>query len=79
MSERKKMVTAEEIEEAMLELPTEELHDLLDRVNARMDSPEAVRAAWDAEIARRIAEIESGEVKAIPYEEARARWRARLR
>lgn len=78
MSERKKMVTAEEIEEAALELPRRELDGLIERLIARLDTPESIQAAWDAEIARRIAEVETGEVVPIPYEEARARWRAQL-
>jgi hypothetical protein len=34
---------------------------------------------WAAELERRIAEIDSGEVTPIPIEEAMARWRALLR
>jgi ArsR family metal-binding transcriptional regulator len=34
---------------------------------------------WAAEVERRIAEVDSGEVTPIPIEEARARWRALLR
>jgi putative addiction module component (TIGR02574 family) len=35
--------------------------------------------AWDAEIARRLEEIESGKVKLIPWETVRARIRKSLR
>ena len=34
-------------------------------------SPEEYEAAWDAEIERRLAEVESGKVALIPWEEAR--------
>ncbi len=34
---------------------------------------EDLEAAWRAEIERRVAELESGEVKAVPWEEVKAR------
>ncbi len=41
--------------------------------------PEAdVEAAWAEEIERRVREIDSGEVKTIPWEEVRAHIRARI-
>jgi putative addiction module component (TIGR02574 family) len=39
---------------------------------------EAVKAAWEEEIKRRIEEIDSGKVQMIPYEEVRRRLAARL-
>ena len=36
-----------------------------------MESPEEVDAAWEAEIRRRVQELESGSVKTIPWEEVR--------
>ena len=41
-------------------------------------STEEIEKAWDEEINRRIKEIDSGKVKAIPAEEAFARIQARL-
>lgn len=35
------------------------------------ESPEEVDAAWQAEIQRRVRELESGSVKTIPWEEVR--------
>lgn len=39
---------------------------------------EGVEAAWAEEIERRIRQIDSGEVKTIPWEEVRAKLYARL-
>ena len=39
---------------------------------------EAVDAAWATEIARRVAELESGTVQSIPWEEVRQRLLDRL-
>lgn len=37
------------------------------------DADEGVEAAWDAEIARRIREVDEGEVALIPWSEVRRR------
>lgn len=42
---------------------------LLDSLDSTVDP--AVEEAWDQEIARRIAEVDAGKVKPIPWEEAR--------
>ncbi len=39
---------------------------------------EDVQAAWSAEIERRVAELDAGTVKGIPWEEVRQRLLARL-
>ena len=44
---------------------------LVDSVDA--ESEEGAEAAWQAEIERRIAELDSGQVDAVPWEELRAR------
>ena len=83
MSKRKKMLTAEEIEIAALRLPEDELGPLLDRLKAKLGGPlETVdewEDEWAAELERRIAEVDSGEVTPIPIEEAIARWQSLLR
>jgi putative addiction module component (TIGR02574 family) len=67
------------LEEA-LALPPEERADLaatlIDSLDDRED--EGVEQAWAEEIERRIKEVESGQVKMIPWSEARRRLRARL-
>ena len=42
------------------------------------DSPEAVAAAWDEEIARRVADFEAGRTQGVPYEQVRAELQAML-
>ena len=48
--------------------PTRLLVDSLDA-----ESEEGVEEAWRAEIERRITELDSGQVQAVPWEELRAR------
>jgi hypothetical protein len=43
------------------------------------DSPGEVAAAWDEEIAKRIADIDSGRVKLIPSDEAERMIRGELK
>jgi len=63
-----------------LALPERERADLactlMDSLDAAVDHE--VEAAWSEEIARRIRELESGAVKAIPWEEVRRRISAKL-
>ncbi len=42
-------------------------------VSTEAESEEGVEDAWRAEIERRMAELDSGTVKTIPWEELRAR------
>lgn len=50
---------------------------LLDSLEGVLDdSPEAVAAAWDEEIAQRVADFEAGRTQGVPYEQARAELRA---
>lgn len=49
---------------------------LLDSLETERD--EGVEAAWAEEIERRIRQIDSGEVKTIPWEEVRAKLCAHL-
>ena len=43
------------------------------------EDKKSVDAAWEREIARRIAEIDSGKVKLIPWEKVRKEIRGKLR
>ena len=49
---------------------------LLESLHGEPD--EGVEAAWAEEIERRVRQIDSGEVKTIPWEEVRAKLHARL-
>jgi putative addiction module component (TIGR02574 family) len=71
-------VTMDQIVEETREWPEEDVAELVDRIyRARYgDIPTAVEAAWREEINRRIADLESGRVQGIPFEETLAKARA---
>ncbi len=72
-------LTYEQIAAEAMRLSAEERADLADKLWISVDTPEEVAAAWDAEIERRIAQIDSGEVETIPSEQLMAGLRAKLR
>jgi putative addiction module component (TIGR02574 family) len=49
---------------------------LIDSLETEADAD--VEEAWAAEIARRVAQLEAGEAKTVPWEEVRQRLRDRL-
>lgn len=66
----------EELSRRARELSPEERVQLAEELLATVhELDEEVDAAWDAEIKRRIAEIENGTAKLIPAEEVLARLR----
>lgn len=69
--------TLERIRSEALDLPEAErkelVHDLIDSLAWRPDAE--VEAAWDAEIRKRIREVEEGRVECIPHDEAMAKAR----
>jgi len=66
--------------EKALALSVEEQEALADSLIANLGEKmePGVAAAWDAEIKRRIEELDSGKVKTIPWEEVRQRNLAKL-
>jgi hypothetical protein len=77
--ERKPPMSIAEIEAVLVELPEEQLDDLIDRVAIRRGlSPESDQD-WNTEITRRVAEYDRGEVEGIPMEETLAKLRAMLK
>jgi putative addiction module component (TIGR02574 family) len=72
-------LSIEQIKAEAMQLPPEARADLADWLWVSVESRESVQAAWDVEIARRIAEIESGTVELIPGEEVFARIDNKLR
>ena len=60
-----------------MKLPPSERADLADKLWLSVNSREEVDAAWDAEIARRIQQIDSGEVECVPWETVMAELRAK--
>jgi putative addiction module component (TIGR02574 family) len=70
-------ISLDQIVEETREMPGEVVAELIDRIMAARHGgvePSAA-TAWQAEIARRVAEIESGTVKGVPLEESLARAR----
>jgi hypothetical protein len=73
-------LSASEIFSSALQLPEAMREQLIDILQTSLveptiehgpkESPEDVENAWDVEIARRLAEIDSGAVKLIPSDEA---------
>lgn len=59
--------------ESVLKLPPRERADLATRLIESLDEEvdEEVAAAWDAEIAHRIRELDAGLVEPIPWSQAR--------
>ena len=66
--------------ERALSLSVEEQEALADSLISNLGGKvdEGLRAAWEAEIGRRIAELDSGNAKTIPWEEVRKRNLAKL-
>ena len=72
-------LTYEQLAAEAMRLSATERADLADKLWMSVDTPEAVAAAWDAEIERRVAQIDSGEVETVPFEQVMAELRAKLR
>ena len=66
------------VEAAALELSSEERAQLAQRLLSSLARDPEVEAAWDAEIRRRVAELESGAMDTIPAEEVFAEARRQL-
>ena len=66
---------ATELLKKALSLPVAERADLAGSLIESLDNSEddSIAAAWDEEIARRMAELDSGRVKPVSLEEARRR------
>lgn len=72
-------LTYDEIAAEAMRLSAEERADLADKLWVSVDTPEAIAAAWDAEIERRIVQLDSGDVETVPFEQVMAELRAKLR
>ena len=69
----------EAVQAQALKLPAEERALLADRLIASLFKSDDVEKAWEAEVERRIAEIESGRAQLIPAADAIARARAAIK
>ena len=77
-------VVLKDVEAQALALPERERNALvvrlLDSLEPEMqDSPQAIAKAWDEEIARRVADYESGRTRSIPAEVVQAEIQVLLR
>ncbi len=70
--------TAADLAQRGKQLPPDERERLVDALLVSLNEPAAseLDAAWDAEIERRLATYDAGEVAAIPAEEVFAKARA---
>lgn len=69
----------EVLESEALRLSPGERAALAQRLLASLDEDAEIEEAWAVEVERRIAEVESGVVQAIPLDEALAQIRATLK
>jgi putative addiction module component (TIGR02574 family) len=72
-------LTYQQVAQAAMQLTPDERVDLAEKLWVSVDTPEAIAAAWDEEIARRVAQLDAGEVETVPAEQVLAELRARLK
>jgi putative addiction module component (TIGR02574 family) len=77
--ERKPAMSIDEIEAVLVDLPEEQLDDLMDRVAVRRGMSPEIEESWVEEVERRLDEVDAGEVELVPVEETLAKMRAMLR
>jgi putative addiction module component (TIGR02574 family) len=71
--------TVAELLEAALALPEAERAELAELLAASVPSPpSSLHADWPAELRRRVAEIDSGQVRPVPWDEVRRQVQAQL-
>ncbi|MEW6305995.1 MAG: addiction module protein [Verrucomicrobiota bacterium] len=68
-------MTLEQIVEEARHWPPDQIAELVDRLERELQPAPEIEAAWRAETRRRLAEIESGQVKLVPGEVVSARIR----
>jgi hypothetical protein len=78
MSGERKRMSIEEIEAAALELPGEQIDELIDRLATRRGVVPEIERSWMDEVERRLDEVDAGDVELIPVEETIAKMRALL-
>ena len=67
----------DDIEAQAMALPPAQRAELIDRLLVKETTP-ALSPEWQAEIARRVADVEAGRAEFIPAEEAMARLAAHI-
>jgi len=71
------MLEPDEILRAALKLPPEKREELIDELSASLDASD-LGEYWEAEIARRISDVDSGRVQTVPAEDVFARLERRF-
>lgn len=72
------LLTYEQVAQAAMQLSSDERVNLAEKLWVSVDTPKAIATAWDEEIARRVAQLDAGEVETVPAEQVIAELRARL-
>ncbi len=72
------LLTYQQVAQAAMQLSSDERVDLAEKLWVSVDTPEAIAAAWDEEITRRVAQLDAGEVETVSADEVFAELRARL-
>lgn len=70
--ERHMSTSVQIVEAEAMKLTPSERADLADKLWLSVHSQDDVDAAWEAEIAHRIEELEAGRTESVPYEQVRA-------
>ena len=68
--------TLETVEAAALQLSSQDRAELIERLIDTVLPPSPLHPEWEAEIARRVAEMDTGLVEGIPAQQVFARMRA---
>lgn len=71
------MLQPKEILEAALKLSAEQREALIEELSASLDASD-LGEFWEAEIQRRISEVDAGRVKTVPADEVYDRLRRRV-
>jgi putative addiction module component (TIGR02574 family) len=71
------MLQPKEILEAALKLSPEQREELVEELSASLDVDD-LGDYWEAEIRRRVADVDAGRVKTVPADEVFARLRQRF-
>jgi putative addiction module component (TIGR02574 family) len=79
MPGERKPMSIDEIEAAALELPEDEIDELIDRLAVHREMDPEIERSWKEEVDRRLAEVDAGTVELIPIEETLAKMRALLK
>jgi len=70
--------TLESLTAEALKLSAEERAELAERLITSVEPPAPLHPAWEAEIARRIADLDAGRTQSIPGEQVFAELRATI-